>query len=175
MKQVHVRRHAPKHATGQLTDEGALHARGLRAVLGTFDLVISSDKPRAVETATLLTGTVPVIDPRAGTPPFSPEEEQRLHLLGERHPLGIAGVIMEDETLRALVRPQGERLMQLIRDTFVRLPDDGRALIISHDGVMVTAYRLLQQLTLDTAGRTFRPLEGFLITEDGRMEELASR
>jgi len=64
MKKVHVRRHAPKHATGDLTEEGRKLALELRKELKKFDIIISSDKPRAIETAQLLTGLVPEIDKR---------------------------------------------------------------------------------------------------------------
>ena len=48
----------------------------------------------------------------------------------------------------------------------------GAALIISHDGVMVTAERLLKNKSLDKAEKTFKPLMGFVVYEDGKIEDL---
>ena len=172
MKQVHVRRHAPKHATGNLTEEGKKLAVQFKKKLGTYDLIISSNKPRAIETAELLTGLKPLIDKRVGTPPFTPEQEQKLHELGVNHPFGIAGVILDNPQYRIMIKPQGESLAQLIKETLEKLPQNGSALIISHDGVMVTAERILKDKQLDKAEKTFKPLMGFKVHEDGTIEDL---
>ncbi len=172
MKQVHIRRHAPKHAAGHLTEEGKQLAKEFQKKLETYDLIISSNKPRAVETAELLTGIKPIIDTRAGTPPFTLEQEQKLHELGEDHEFGIAGVILDNPEFRAMIKPQGEKLVQLIQETLEKLPKNGKALIISHDGVMVTAEKLLKNQPLDKAEKTFEPLQGFKVYEDGTIENL---
>lgn len=174
MKQVHIRRHAPKHATGGLTDEGKQYAKQFKNKVGTYNLIISSDKPRAVETAILITGTNPLIDTRAGTPPFTPEQERQLHELGQEHSFGIAGVILDNPEYRSMIRVKGESLGDLIREVLKKLPENGRALIISHDGVMVAAERLLMNKSLDKAEKTFRPLAGFVVYEDGTIEDLTS-
>lgn len=172
MKTVHIRRHAPKHATGELTEEGKKLAASYNAQLEKFDLVIASDKPRAIETARLLTGREPSVDRRAGTPPFTPEQEKTLHELGLSHEHGIAGVILDNPQYRAMIKPQGESLAALIRETIGKLPDGGRALIISHDGVMVTAERILKDKPLDKADKTFAPLKGFTVSDDGNITDL---
>lgn len=168
MKQVHIRRHAPKHAEGYLTEEGKKLASELKITLVKFDLVISSDKPRAVETAVLLTGKNPTIDKRAGTPPFTLDQEKELHILGQNHPFGIAGVIFDTLNYRDIIIAQGKKLAELIKETLEKLPENGVALIISHDGVMVTAERILKNLSLDKADKTFKPLRGFRVLEDGK-------
>jgi hypothetical protein len=53
-----------------------------------------------------------------------------------------------------------------------KLPSNGKALIISHDGVMVTAERLLQNKHLDKAEKTFKPLTGFTVHDTGKIEDL---
>ena len=174
MKQIHIRRHAPKHSTGGLTDEGKKLANEFKSKVGKYDLVISSDKPRAIETAILITGIRPIVDKRAGTPPFTPEQEKQLHELGQGHPFGIAGVILDNPEYRVMIKVKGESLGNLIQETLKKLPDDGKALIISHDGVMVTAERLLKNKSLDKAGKTFKPLMGFVVYENGVIEDLAS-
>jgi len=172
MKQVHVRRHAPKHATGGLTEEGKRLAQEFKKQLGTYDLIISSDKPRAIETAELLTGLKPLVDKRAGTPPFTLEQETKLHELGQNHQHGIAGVLFENPEYRVMIGIQGKKLAELINETLEKLPENGRALIISHDGVMVSAERILKNKMLDKAEKTFKPLMGFKVYEDGTIENL---
>ena len=174
MKQVHIRRHAPKHSTGDLTDEGKKLAKEFKSKIGTYDLIFSSDKPRAIETALLITGMKPIVDDRAGTPPFTPEQERQLHELGQGHPFGIAGVILDNSEYRVMIKVKGESLGNLIKETLKKLPKDGKALIISHDGVMVVAERLLKNKSLDKAEKTFKPLMGFVVYEDGIIEDLAS-
>ena len=174
MKQVHIRRHAPKHSTGDLTDEGKRLAKEFKNKVGKYNLVISSDKPRAIETALLITGIKPIVDKRAGTPPFTPKQEKQLHELGQVHPFGIAGVILDDPEYRVMIKVKGESLGNLIQETLEKLPKDGKALIISHDGVMVAAEMLLKNKSLDKAEKTYDPLMGFVVYEDGRIEDLVS-
>ena len=172
MKQVHIRRHAPKHSTGGLTDEGKKLAKEFKSKIGKYDLILSSDKPRAIETAILITGIKPIIDKRAGTPPFTLAQEKQLHELGQSHPFGIAGVILDDPEYRVMIKVKGESLGDLIKETLKKLPKDGKALIISHDGVMVAAERLLKNKSLDKAEKTFKPLKGFVVYEDGKIEDI---
>jgi len=172
MKQVHIRRHAPKHSTGNLTEEGKKLAQEFKKQLGKFDLIISSDKPRAIETAILLTGLKPLVDKRAGIPPFTPEQLKKLHEFGQNHSYGIAGAIFDNQEYRVMIKPKGESLVELIKETLNKLPKNGSALIISHDGVMVTAERILKNKSLDKAERGFEPLKGFKVHENGKIEDL---
>lgn len=173
MKKIEVRRHAPKHPKGHLTDEGKKMAEKRRSSLIRYDLIISSNKPRAVETALLITGIAPKIDERAGTPKFTLEEETELHMQGEKHPFGIAGVINDNPRLREMVDKQGGLLVDLIKETFKKLPENGLALIISHDGVMVAADRKLKNISSIKAHKTFKPLMGFEVRDDGSVSDLA--
>ncbi|MCL4360382.1 histidine phosphatase family protein [Patescibacteria group bacterium] len=76
MKEIYILRHAEKDVTGELTKRGKVTAAEQRRRLGHFDCIYSSDKPRVVETAILLTGNKPVVDTRAGAIPLTPEEKQ---------------------------------------------------------------------------------------------------
>ncbi|PIY71584.1 hypothetical protein COY87_05350 [Candidatus Roizmanbacteria bacterium CG_4_10_14_0_8_um_filter_33_9] len=172
MKYIQVRRHAPKHAEGHLTDEGKQMVDKVRNKLPQFTLIISSNKPRAIETAKLLTGKEPIIDKRAGTPAFSLDIEQTLHVEGQNHPFGIAGVIFDNPEYRVMIKKQGEKLAELIAETLLKLPENGTALIISHDGVMVATEKVLRKAMFDKASKTFKPLEGFQIDEKGEITDL---
>lgn len=173
MKEVHVRRHAPKNATGELTEEGKALASEFKQGLNAFDLVISSAKPRAVETALLLTGIHPVLDTRASGIPFTPEQERDFHERGKQHPFGIAGLIFESPEFRPLIIQKGESLVTLIQETFDKLSEDGRALIISHDGIMVAADMILRHLSLTKAEKTYGPLQGFVVYENRKVIDLS--
>lgn len=173
MKYIQVRRHAPKHAEGHLTGEGKKLAESVKKKLPSFNIILSSDKPRAIETAKLLTGINPQIDKRAGTPAFSMDQEKELHNLGEKHTFGIAGVIFENPGYKKMIREQGEKLAELIKETLVKLPENGCALIVSHDGVMVSAEKILQNFSFDKAEKTFKPLQGFQVNERGEIIELS--
>lgn len=109
---------------------------------------------------------------RAGTPPFTLQQEHRLHELGINHPFGIAGVIFENTEYRTMIKLQEASLVKLIKETFNKLSENGTALIISHDGVMVTAERILKNVSLDKAKKTFKPLMGFVVNNDGKIEDI---
>lgn len=172
MKLIQIRRHAEKNADGSLTEEGKKQAQVIKKSVPLFDLIISSDKPRAIETAKLLTGKEPIVDARAGTPPFSPEIMKELHMLGQKHEFGIAGVIFDNPQKREMIQIQGQKLAELIHETLQDLPENGQALIISHDGVMVAVEKILKHEQFNKAGKTFHPLQGFQINENGEIKNL---
>ncbi len=170
MKEIDIVRHATKDATGALTDEGKNSAETLATVLGSYDIVISSPKPRAVETATLLTGKYPVLNERASALDLTARELKDTHEQGKLHQFGIAGVLFDSSEYRPKILKKGKELMKLIEETFSALPNDGRALIISHDGVMVAAYMIMRKRKLFKAERTFTPLQGFQVFENGSIK-----
>jgi phosphohistidine phosphatase SixA len=66
MKLVYILRHAEKNLlTGGITKKGKEDCEKLKKELPQFNMVISSDKKRAVETARALTGKEPDQDARA--------------------------------------------------------------------------------------------------------------
>ena len=164
MKYIQILRHAPKHAHGALTDEGRAITQALKSKLPKFNLAISTNRTRAIETAKLLTGKEPKIDKR-GAPPFTFDEEKKLHELGQNHPFGIAGVIFSNPQYRNKIKKSGYELVDLIKETLKSLPENGKGLIISHDGVMVSAYKILKKDSFDKANKTIKPLQGFQVNE----------
>jgi broad specificity phosphatase PhoE len=172
MKEVHVRRHAPKAAEGHLTEEGREKARLLQRQLGTFDLVIASNIPRAQETAVLLTGMVPVTDTRATPPALTAEQERQLNILGESHPYGIAGVIFDSPEFREMIMRKGKVLAELIQETIEKLQDNQKALLISHDGMMVAAEKILKHDKKEKAEKTYHPLEGYAVDDQLQIRNL---
>lgn len=71
-----------------------------------------------------------------------------------------------------MIKEQGEKLTELIKETLLKLPKNGYALIISHDGVMVSTLKCLRHESFDTASKTFKPLQGFQVNERGNISDL---
>lgn len=173
MKQVYVIRHGKKDRDGNLTEEGKEHATKLKAILPQFDIVVSSEMPRARETARLLTGQNPLVDMRANIINIPLEDEQKLFDLGSSHPYGIAGVIFDTKEYRHLIEEVGQNLSLLIGETMARLPENGKALIVSHDAPMVAAERMLKNLPLDKAEKNYHPLEGYSVDADMQFADIS--
>jgi broad specificity phosphatase PhoE len=164
MKQVFVIRHADKNLeTGELTDEGRARARKLQATLGKFDLVITADRPRLTETALLLSGETPILDERAGFVYTS--LEQREQLKAKAKVSSSALVIFAFPEFQELASTIGTNLIELIKATLEKLPTDGKALIVSQDGVMTAAERILHNQPYEKIEASYQPLEGFLFNE----------
>jgi broad specificity phosphatase PhoE len=174
MKKVFVLRHADKNkATGQLTDEGRKRAILLKDQLGKFNIVITSDRPRTIETAILLSNTQPIIDKRAGFVYSNDEEKEKLSKLAKLHPLNHAGVIFDNlNEWQKLALIIGKNLVELIKETMNKLPKDSQALIISQDGVMIAAEKLLENTGFKKQDKYFNPLEGYIVNENFQIEKL---
>lgn len=173
MKQVYVIRHAKKDRNGNLTEEGKEHAKKLKENFPKFDIVLSSEMDRAKETAKLLTGEAPLVDKRANIINVPLSDEQKLFDLGKSHPYGIAGVIFETAEYRHLIEEVGENLSLLIGETLARLPENGKALIVSHDGPMVATERLMKKMTLDKAEKNYLPLTGYIVDENLQFQDIS--
>lgn len=172
MREIYILRHAEKDASGELTDEGKIRATEFQGRIGHFDFVYSSPQTRAVETAKLLAGKDPIIDIRADAIPLTSEELADLHEKGKHHQFGIAGVLFESDVYRPKIMERGEELVRLIEATFDALSDDGRVLIVSHDGVMVAAEMIIRNMESAKAYKTFKPLEGFRVFDNWSVEDV---
>ncbi len=168
MKQIYILRHADKNKeTGELTDEGRRRARELKDKLGAFDLVITSDKnSRLLETAKLLTGTDPTIDQRAGLIYESHEQHEIIGKLAKAHPFTHAGVIYENPEYKGLAEKLGKDLLALFRETFSKLSENGKALIIAQDAVMVAGEKHIKKQPFEKLETNYQPLEGYVVSED---------
>ena len=58
-----------------------------------------------------------------------------------------------------------------IKEVLSKLPKDERALIISHDGTMVSAEKIMKKDTFASIERTYYELEGFVIDSNLQMKE----
>ncbi len=172
MRQVFVLRHANWNLDKDgLIDEGKQKCLDLKKKFGNFDIVISSNFDRNKETAKLLTGKEPQVDARAGILKLTDEQNQKITELRQKHPLGIAGAIFSVPELIQPVKEAGQNLIDLIKEVISKLPENGRALIISHDGTMVSAEKILKKDTFASIERTYYELEGFILDDNLHMKE----
>lgn len=164
MKTVLVIRHGEKDGD-ELTKKGAKACEELARVVGPFEIVIASSRERTRQTARIISGKIPEVDIRAGTPDFP---DDLLPTLLEReltHPLGVVGAIWEHERLVDAAYEGGLNLQQLIKATLDRLDDSQHALIVSHDGAMVGLEAAMHG-NKDAPDHSFQPLQGFVVNEN---------
>lgn len=89
------------------------------------------------------------------------------------HPLGIAGALFEAEEARPALKLAGQALNQLIRQALDELRENQKALIISHDGTMIAAERVLTNIDFtEPLVRTYDELEGFIVDENMQFKKL---
>lgn len=155
MRLLEVRRHSLREPTGpHLSAAGVLLARQVGPSLGRFDRVVTSPKPRAVETATELGFAVDAELPGLGT---MPEDE---------------GVVLEPERMRtfrdyadrysrsATMSRYARSLESVWVEDLERIPDGGRELMISHGGAIECGAVAAILDGARTWGRTLGPLDG---------------
>lgn len=172
MREVYVLRHANWNLNrDSLTGEGKQKCLDLKEKLGKFDIVISSNFDRNKETAKLLTGVEPKVDERAGILKLTEEQNNKITELRQKHPFGVAGAILSIPELIEPVKKAGKNLIELIKEAVSKLPENGRALIISHDGTMVSAEKILKKDTFASIGKTYSELEGFSLDDNLQVKE----
>jgi len=174
MKEVYLVRHADWNLTkDQLTDEGKRHAQEKASALPKFKYVYSSPLNRAQETAGLLSGRQPKVDDRAATPKAPSEFGSQIMERRKTNPLGVAGVLFEIPEVRPALQEAGNPLAELVKQALSELGDDEAALIVSHDGTMVSAERVFKQVSFDKPlDHTYGELEGYVVDEKLTVRQL---
>lgn len=173
MKEILVIRHGNWDLVNDtLTDEGRERCLCVKPRLGSFALAISSTFGRAQETAKLLSDLEPVVDERAGIAKSTPELRKQVAERRKTHPLGVVGAIISISELREPLRKQGEALKELIEEALSKLTDEQGALIVSHDGPIVAAEKVIKGEPFEDLDHTFGELGGFRIGEDMEIREL---
>ncbi len=115
---------------------------------------------------------MPRIDERAGFIYDSPEQGERLGALAKTHRFSHAGVLYENPEFESLALKLGRDLLQLVRDVLAELPEDGTALIVSQDGVMMAAEHELHGKPYEPLTESFAPLGGYILDENLHLHEL---
>jgi broad specificity phosphatase PhoE len=129
MRVLEVRRHTMRAMPGQhLTQAGVDLARRIGNTLGPFDRVVTSTLPRAFETAIAMGFTVN-------------EQLEQLSMMDSavadeiNWAAGFAAwarAISQGRAAARFAHAQAETLRDIVRT----LPEDGRALVISHGGIV---------------------------------------
>jgi broad specificity phosphatase PhoE len=172
-KQVYVIRHAEwdlEH--DRLTEEGNEAAQKAATRLPGFSVVYSSPADRAQQTAEIIGNQIPVTDPRAGTPLFPAVFRSQLDERRKTHPLGVAGALFELPRAQEVLSEAGKAFKLLVDKAMAELQDGEYGLIVSHDGTMVAAEKVLRGESFDSIEHSFGELEGFVIDDNKRITSI---
>lgn len=129
MIEIEHRRHSWRLPTGtNLTQQGVELARRVGETMGRFDLVVTSDMPRAFQTAIAMGYGVDREEPVLGYAAVSWEDEVDWTLGCAEFARGNA---LGGATTRGC-KAQAD----LLRRIAAELPPNGRALVVSHGGII---------------------------------------
>ncbi len=175
MRTVDIRRHSLRGSGSHLSDAGRrLAAEVAETMAPAYDLVLSSDKVRARETAEAMGFPVHAEDPAFGimntarlTPWFAEIAQAAAthacdHMAAALHVPGAA------QELHAYAT----QYVDTVRTYLGRIPDGGRLLLVSHGGTIEQVAALFAtEFTLEAIGGAFAPCEGFSLSfaDDGRV------
>lgn len=174
MKEVYVLRHAEWDGKEDaLTEQGKSDADEYSTYLPDFDIVSSSPFIRAQQTAEIIGRIKPRIESAASVPQSPLEIREQILERRKTHPLGIAGALFEAQEAHPALKLAGQALSQLIQRTLNDLQENQRALIVSHDGTMVAAERILTNIDFaEPLTQTYDELEGFTVDENLQLKKL---
>jgi broad specificity phosphatase PhoE len=140
MKYIEVFRHSKRGAGKGLSEEGREMALRARALLAPhYDLCVSSPKERACETLEVLGFDRYEIDEAfTAVNPWEPYDAEVTKLAKDRGIIPLAACWEIPEALSYL-KMQGETFLGAVRRIARKLPEEGRALIVSHGGILEAA------------------------------------
>jgi len=140
MRYVEVFRHSKRGDGKGLSEEGRALARRARALLAPhYDLCMSSPKERAQETMRAYGFERYEVDEAfTAVNPWEPFDEPVSKLAKERRIISLAACWEIPEALQYL-RMQGETFLGAVKRIARKLPEEGRALVVSHGGILEAA------------------------------------
>jgi broad specificity phosphatase PhoE len=131
MRVIEHRRHSLRDPAGiHLNRAGIALARRLAPTLGRFDRVVSSPKPRAIETAEALGFTVDAVVPELGVMP-----DDVGIAVDELHPRSFGDYVRLAERSEAMAE-YAQQQATLMREELEQVRDGGRLLMVSHGGII---------------------------------------
>ena len=169
MKFVEIFRHSKRGEGKGLSDEGKELARQARSLLaGHYDLYVSSPKERALETMQAFGFEHYEIDEAfTAVNPWEPYDADVTKLAKDRKMTQLAACLEIPEALQVL-KLQGETFLGAVRRVARKLPEEGRALIVSHGGILDAAALLgCENYSLDSIGGEIGMCEGVVFKIDG--------
>ncbi len=140
MKFVEVFRHSKRGESKGLSPEGRELAKQARALLAPhYDFCVSSPKERAKETMEAFGFERYEVDEAfTAINPWEPFDQAVTTLAKEKGITPLAACWYFPEALRYL-RLQGETFLAAVLRIARKLPEDGRALVVSHGGILEAA------------------------------------
>ena len=140
MKYVEVFRHSKRGEGKGLSEEGRELAHSARSLLAAhYDLCVSSPKERARETLEAFGFDRYEVDEAfTAVNPWEPFDAEVTKLAKERGMIPLAACWEIPEALNYL-RLQGETFVGAVKRVARGLPEEGRALVVSHGGILEAA------------------------------------
>jgi len=169
MRFVEVFRHSKRGESKGLNEEGRELARRARPLLAPrYDLCVSSPKERARETMEAFGFPSYEVDEAfTAVSPWEPFDEAVTTLAKEKSITPLAACWFVPEALKYL-RFQGETLLGAIHRIARKLPEGGRALVVTHGGILEAAALLGgPRYELDELGGEISFVEGVVFRFDG--------
>lgn len=169
MKFVEAFRHSKRGESKGLNEEGRELARRARPLLAPrYDLCVSSPKERARETMEVFGfPSYDVDEAFTAVNPWEPFDEAVTKLAKEKGTTPLAACWFVPEALKYL-RFQGETLLGAIHRIARKLPEGGRALVVTHGGILEAAALLGgPRYELDELGGEISFAEGVVFKFDG--------
>ncbi len=172
MKVVEIRRHSIRGGDDTLSEEGRQLARKAASTLeGKYLRCYTSPKKRAMQTLEEFGYTTFIVDKRFGPLPrdkIKPFEE-RAKKITENRKLSLLEAFFEIRELYAILRQKGRELIEAVKQVCRELPDDGRALVVSHGGAIepATILPLERDFSLNVLGGELLECEGVRFFVEG--------
>ena len=172
MKVVEVRRHSIRGSDDTLSEEGRQLARRAGSTLeGKYLYCYTSPKKRAIQTLEEFGYTIFKVDERFGPLPgdkVRPFEDSAKKIV-ENQKLSLLQAFFEIRELHPIMEEKGRELIEAVKRTCRELPDDGRALAISHGGSIEPAAILAlgKDFSLDVLGGELLECEGVRFFVEG--------
>jgi len=165
MKVVEVRRHSIRGGDDALSEEGRQLARKAGKTLeGKYLYRYSSPKKRAIQTLEEFGYTIFKVDERFG--PLPGQEirpfEDRVKKVVEDQKLTLLEAFFKVRALHPIMEEKGRQLIEAVKQICRELPDDERALVVSHGGSVEPAAILTlgKDFSLDVLGGELLECEG---------------
>jgi len=172
MKVVEIRRHSIRGSDDTLSEEGRQLARKAGSTLeGKYLYCYTSPKKRAIQTLEEFGYAIFKVDERFGPLPGEKIRpfEDRAKKIVENQKLTLLEAFFEIRELHPILEGKGRELIEAARRICRELPDDGRALVVSHGGAIEPAALLAlgKDFSLNVLGGELRECEGVRFFVEG--------
>jgi len=172
MKVVEIRRHSIRGSDDTLSEEGRQLARKAGSTLeGKYLYCYTSPKKRAIQTLEEFGYTVFKVDERFGPLPGEKIRpfEDRAKKIVENQKLTLLEAFFEIGELHPILEEKGRELIEAVKRICRELPDDGRALVVSHGGAIEPAALLAlgKDFSLNVLGGELLECEGVRFFVEG--------